>query len=236
MGWLMLIDVKDITKEYKEGKHKLEILKGISFTVNRGEFISIMGPSGSGKTTLMNILGCLDRPTGGTYHLEGIEITSLSKNELAGIRSSKIGFVFQNFNLLSRFSALENTELPMLYNRSLKKQRREAALIALERVGLKDRVKHLPTELSGGQKQRVAIARALINQPSIVFADEPTGNLDSKAGEDIMSLFNELRNEGVTLILVTHDITIARQTERLIHIKDGKILVDRKVVIPDGTR
>jgi len=232
----MLIDVKDITKEYKEGKHKLEILKGISFTVNRGEFISIMGPSGSGKTTLMNILGCLDRPTGGTYHLEGIEITSLSKNELAGIRSSKIGFVFQNFNLLSRFSALENTELPMLYNRSLKKQRREAALIALERVGLKDRVKHLPTELSGGQKQRVAIARALINQPSIVFADEPTGNLDSKAGEDIMSLFNELRNEGVTLILVTHDITIARQTERLIHIKDGKILVDRKVVIPDGTR
>ena len=230
----MLIETKDITKEYKEGKNKLKILKRISFCVKRGEFISIMGPSGSGKTTLMNILGCLDRPTEGNYSLDGIEINKLSKNNLAEIRSKKIGFVFQNFNLLPRFNALENVELPTLYNRTTLKEGRRAALEALERVGLQDRVQHLPTELSGGQKQRVAIARALINKPSIVFADEPTGNLDSKAGEEVMGLFKELHQEGVTLILVTHDITVARQTERLIHVKDGEIVVDRKVVIPNA--
>ncbi len=220
-----MIEVKNLSKTYDSGTLSVTALREVSFQVKKGEFIAIMGPSGSGKSTLMNLLGCLDLATTGEYCLEDIEIGSLKANQLAEVRNRRIGFVFQSFNLLPRATALENTELPLLYGRVPNST--EIAMQALERVGLKDRAKHKPTELSGGEKQRVAIARALVNQPAIILADEPTGNLDSGTGEEILSLFRELNKEAVTLILVTHEEEIARQAKRIIKMKDGKIIQDQ---------
>ena len=217
-----LIEVKDITKSYTLGEIELEVLKGITLSIEAGEFISIMGPSGSGKSTFMNLLGCLDKPTSGKYYLEGDDITGLSDNELAEIRNSKLGFVFQGFNLLSRTTALENVELPMIYSKTSPKERRERALTALEAVGLADRAHHAPNQLSGGQQQRVAIARAIVNNAPIIFADEPTGNLDTKTSYEIMELFAKLNREFQrTIILVTHENDIAAFSKRIIKFKDG---------------
>ena len=216
-----VIEVRNITKVYKMGEVEVRALAGVSFTVERGEVVSIMGPSGSGKSTLMNTLGCLDRPTSGEYYLDGELVSSLTDDQLAVIRNRKVGFVFQSFNLLSRVSSLANVELPLRYA-GLSEGRRERARVALESVGLGDRVNHRPTELSGGQQQRVAVARAIINNPSIIMADEPTGNLDTKVGQEIMDLLLSLnRDRGTTLIIVTHDPTIAAQTQRMIHLRDG---------------
>jgi putative ABC transport system ATP-binding protein len=222
-----LIAVENLSKTYDSGTLSVTALREVSFQIEKGEFIAIMGPSGSGKSTLMNLLGCLDLPTTGSYHLEDVDIGSLKPNQLAEVRNRRIGFVFQSFNLLPRATALENTELPLLYGRVANST--ELAMQALERVGLKHRAKHKPTELSGGEKQRVAIARALVNKPAIILADEPTGNLDSVTGEEIMSLFHELNNEAVTLILVTHETEIAQQAKRIIHMKDGRIIKDQAV-------
>ena len=219
-----MIAVKNLSKTYDSGTLTVTALREVSFKITKGEFVSIMGPSGSGKSTLMNVLGCLDQPTNGNYRLEGLEISSLRPNQLAEVRNRRIGFVFQSFNLLPRATALENTELPLLYGRVPNST--EIAMQALERVGLKDRAKHKPTELSGGEKQRVAIARALVNQPAIILADEPTGNLDSATGEEIMSLFLQLNKENVTLVLVTHEEDIALKAQRIIKMKDGKIIKD----------
>ena len=219
-----MITVKNLSKTYDSGTLTVAALREVSFKIKKGEFVSIMGPSGSGKSTLMNILGCLDLPTNGNYSLEGLEISSLRPNQLAEVRNRRIGFVFQSFNLLPRATALENTELPLLYGKVPNST--EIAMHALERVGLKDRANHKPTELSGGEKQRVAIARALVNQPAIILADEPTGNLDSATGEDIMSLFLQLNKEKVTLVLVTHEEDIALKAQRIIKMKDGKIIKD----------
>jgi len=223
-----LIAVENLSKTYDSGTLSVSALREVSFQIEKGEFIAIMGPSGSGKSTLMNLLGCLDLPTTGNYHLEEVDIGSLKPNQLAEIRNQRIGFVFQSFNLLPRATALENTELPLLYGRVANST--EMAMQALERVGLKHRAKHKPTELSGGEKQRVAIARALVNKPAIILADEPTGNLDSETGEEIMSLFHELNDEAVTLILVTHETEIAQQAKRIINMKDGRIINDQAVI------
>lgn len=206
------------------GGQQVPALAGVDFRIEKGEFVAIMGPSGSGKSTLMNLLGCLDLPSSGVYRLENLNIQDLNANQLADVRNQRIGFVFQSFNLLPRASALENIELPLLYGRVPKSK--EIALKALERVGLAHRAKHNPTELSGGERQRVAIARALVNRPAIILADEPTGNLDSATGKDIMDLFQELNQESVTLILVTHEQEVAQQTKRIIQMKDGKIIAD----------
>jgi putative ABC transport system ATP-binding protein len=222
-----LIAVKNLSKTYDSGTLSVSALREVSFQIKKGEFVAIMGPSGSGKSTLMNLLGCLDLPTTGNYHLEEVDIGSLKPNQLAEVRNRRIGFVFQSFNLLPRATALENTELPLLYGRVANST--EIAMQALERVGLKHRAKHKPTELSGGEKQRVAIARALVNKPAIILADEPTGNLDSETGEEIMSLFHELNDEAVTLILVTHETEIAQQAKRIIKMKDGRIITDQAV-------
>jgi putative ABC transport system ATP-binding protein len=222
-----VIRVLDIRKTYEMGKTKVHALQGVDFSVREGEMVAIMGASGSGKSTLMNIIGGLDYPTSGSYFLDDIEINKLSKNQLADIRNQKIGFVFQGFNLLARTSALENTELPLLYDRSKRvKKHSEAARHSLERVGLGDRVDHFPNELSGGQQQRVAIARALVTNPSLVLADEPTGNLDSKTTVEVMSLFQELNAEGVTILLVTHEDEVARYAKRIVELRDGKIIRD----------
>ena len=220
-----MISIENLSKIYDSGTLSVTALKEVSFQIDKGEFVAIMGPSGSGKSTLMNLLGCLDLPTAGKYELEGLDIGNLKANQLAEVRNRRIGFVFQSFNLLPRATALENTELPLLYGRV--KNSTEIAMQALERVGLKQRAKHKPTELSGGEKQRVAIARALVNQPAIILADEPTGNLDSVTGEEIMSLFHELNEQKVTLIIVTHEEEIARQAKRIIKMKDGKITQDK---------
>ena len=222
----MIIKTESLTKHYQVGSEKVEALKGISFSVEKGEFISIMGPSGSGKTTLMNIIGCLDTPTNGTYFLNNKSVSELTDDELAHIRNDEIGFVFQSFHLLARNSALENVMLPLKYAGENKKNAIKRSNEALDKVGLSDRSNHSPSELSGGQQQRVAIARALVNTPSILFADEPTGNLDSKTGEDVMNLFKELNENGQTIILITHEDSIAQQSNRIITIMDGLIKSD----------
>ena len=224
----MLIDVKDITKVYEMGDVQVHALRGVTFTVESGEFIAIMGPSGSGKSTLMDILGCLATPTEGDYLLEGEEVGKLSDNRLADIRNKKIGFVFQSFNLLPRTSALHNVELPLIYSGLGRKERKRRAFESLEAVGLADRVDHKSTELSGGQVQRVAIARALVNKPSMIFADEPTGNLDTRSGAEILAIFDRLNDEGNTIIMVTHEPEVAEHARRVLHIRDGLIEQDER--------
>lgn len=225
-----IIELKNIKKIYTMGDVSVNALNGVDITINDGEFVAIMGASGSGKSTLMNILGCLDQVTEGDYLFEGVNINSLTKNEYALIRNQKIGFVFQGFNLLSRTTALENVELPLLYDRSKSiKNSIQLAKDALIRVGLKDRIYHVPNKLSGGQQQRVAIARALVNKPKIILADEPTGNLDSTTSIDIMSIFQELNEQSITVILVTHETDIASYAKRIITMRDGKILNDKPV-------
>jgi putative ABC transport system ATP-binding protein len=223
---MSIISVKEVTKHYALGTQTVEALRGVSFDIKKGEFIAIMGPSGSGKSTLMNIIGCLDIPTHGTYLLNNQEVSSLDDDALAGIRNKEIGFVFQNFHLLARNSALDNVMLPLKYGGIEKAVQITRAKAALSAVGLEDRMDHQPSELSGGQQQRVAIARALVNNPSILFADEPTGNLDSQTGHDVMQLFHNLHDQGQTIILITHENEVAAEAQRTIFIKDGLIESD----------
>jgi len=225
----MMMVIDKLKKVYNLGKVKVEALKGISFEVKKGEFISIMGPSGSGKSTLMHIIGCLDYPSAGKYLLEDKDINGFNDNQLALFRNQKIGFVFQQYNLLPRATILRNVELPLTYSRARPKNVKALAIQALEEVGLSNRLNHRPNEISGGQRQRVAIARALVNRPSIILADEPTGNLDSKTGQDIMKIIKKLHDDGNTIILVTHEPEIARYARRIIHLKDG--LIERDEVI-----
>lgn len=224
-----MLEVKKVLKKYQMGNVEVTALNSISFKVNAGEFAAIMGPSGSGKSTLMNILGCLDRMTEGSYFLNDRDVANLSDTELAHIRNKEIGFVFQAFNLLPRMNLLENVALPLVYAGVSPKLRREKALEALEKVGLKDRVKHKPNEISGGQKQRVAIARAIVNSPTFILADEPTGNLDSKSSNDIMGIFQGLNDEGATVLIVTHEPDIAQHAKRIVRFKDGNIVSDTPV-------
>ncbi|MBU5269934.1 ABC transporter ATP-binding protein [Clostridium cochlearium] len=224
-----MIKLEDIEKVYDTGAIKLKALNKINLSIDEREFVAIMGASGSGKSTMMNILGCLDSITSGKYYLDGVDISSLDSNELAEIRNKKIGFVFQAFNLLPKLTSIANVELPMMYAGVPKEERKIRAQKALERVGLKDRIYHKPTELSGGQKQRVAIARALVNDPSILLADEPTGNLDSKSTVEIMGIFQELNNEGVTIVMVTHEDDVAMHTKRAVVFKDGNIISDKLI-------
>lgn len=225
-----VMQTQGLTKVYTMGKTEVHALQGVDLTVNRGEMIAIVGASGSGKSTLMNIIGCLDYPTSGTYFLDDVHVENLSRNQLADIRNRKIGFVFQGFNLLARTTALENVELPLLYDRSRRKlQIRKAAREALERVGLGDRMDHEPNELSGGQQQRVAIARALVTNPSILLADEPTGNLDSQTSIEVLTLFQELHDQGMTVLLITHESDVANCTQRIIELRDGKIIQDQHI-------
>ena len=225
---MSVIQTQDLVKEYFVGTQSVKALNGINLSVEKGEFISIMGPSGSGKTTLMNIIGCLDKPTDGSYYLNYKSVSDLSEDELANIRNEEIGFVFQSFHLLARNSALDNVMLPLKYAGTNKIDAIKRSKKVLEQVGLSDRASHAPSELSGGQQQRVAIARALVNKPSILFADEPTGNLDSKTGDDVMNLFKELNKDGQTIILITHEDGIARQSNRIITIMDGLVKSDLK--------
>ncbi|MGC1455878.1 MAG: ABC transporter ATP-binding protein [Nitrospirota bacterium] len=222
-----MIELKDITKTYRMGDVDFTVLSGVSLTVQSGELIAIMGPSGSGKSTIMNIMGCLDRPTSGSYRFEDREISAMTDDELASIRNVKIGFVFQTFNLLARFSALKNVEVPLIYGGVPARLRKGRAVPLLEKVGLADRMQHKPTELSGGQQQRVAIARALVNNPALLLADEPTGNLDSRSGEDILKILTGLNEQGVTVIIVTHDQTVAACCRRIINVKDGQVISDQ---------
>jgi putative ABC transport system ATP-binding protein len=228
---MKLIEARDITKIYQLGDVELKALDGVSITIDKGEFLAIMGPSGSGKSTFMNIVGCLDIPTSGQYFLEDIDVGKLTRDELAHIRNQKIGFVFQGFNLLSRTSALENVELPMLYDGVPTKERKQKALAALKIVGLEGRQDHHPNQLSGGQQQRVAIARAIVNEAPIIFADEPTGNLDTHTSKEIMELFQKLNNEsGITVILVTHESDIAAYSRRIIRFLDGRLVSDKSTI------
>jgi putative ABC transport system ATP-binding protein len=224
-----MIELANITKTYRMGEVDITVLSDVSLKVRQGELIAIMGPSGSGKSTLMNIIGCLDRPTSGVYRFEEREISTLSDDELASVRNVKIGFVFQTFNLLPRFSALKNVEVPLIYSGVPARVRRERAIPLLEQVGLSERMHHKPTELSGGQQQRVAIARALVNHPPLLLADEPTGNLDSRSGEEILKILTGLNNQGVTIIIVTHDPGVAARCKRNIQLKDGQIVGDQVI-------
>ncbi|MBZ0159368.1 MAG: ABC transporter ATP-binding protein [bacterium] len=228
-----LIEVDSLMRNYRLGDVTVQALRGVSFRIERGEFVVIMGASGSGKSTLMNILGCLDKPTSGSYRLDGVSVGELTRDELAEIRNKKIGFVFQTFNLLARTSAVANVELPLLYNGTAVRDRRARALNALRTVGLEDRKDHRPNQLSGGQQQRVAIARALVNEPQIILADEPTGNLDSKTSTEIMAIFQRLNREaGITIVLVTHESDIAAYAGRILFFKDGRLLQDKTVEQP----
>ena len=220
---MQMLKLENIEKAYQQGKNTIPVLHDITFHVAHGEFVAIMGPSGSGKSTLMNLIGLLDTPTSGSYFFDGTEVSRCSENMLSQIRNEKIGFVFQNFNLLPRQSALENAALPLLYAGIKPKVRRERAREALEKVGLSDRVSFLPTQLSGGQKQRVAIARAMINHPKLLLADEPTGALDTASGEQVMELFHELHKTGVTIVMITHELEIAQHAERILTIRDGRL-------------
>lgn len=221
-----MIELKNIWKVYDTGAIQVTALHDIQLRIDEGDFVAIIGASGSGKSTLMNIMGCLDRPTKGSYSLDGIQTSGMNDDELAFVRNKKIGFVFQSFNLLPRITALHNVELPMIYGKISVAQRKAMAISALERVGLGDRMSHRPNELSGGQKQRVAIARALVNEPSLLLADEPTGNLDTKSTHEIMEMFKKLNNEGVTIVIVTHEHEIADQAKRIVTFKDGEIISD----------
>ena len=225
-----IIEMLGITKTYDTGKIKVEALKGIDLVVGKGEFVAVVGPSGSGKSTLLNLIGCLDTPTGGTYMLGGEAVAGLDRDQLADVRNRRVGFVFQNFNLLPQLTALENVEMPMLFGGISRRERRRRAMEHLDRVGLGDRVEHRPTELSGGQMQRVAIARALAMEPDIILADEPTGNLDTGSGSDVMSLMSELWGQGRTLVVVTHDKTLAQRAGRVVEIRDGVVVTDERAV------
>ena len=224
----MILELKGIYKDYQQGKMTVPVLKDVNFSMEEGEYVAIMGPSGSGKSTLMNIIGCLDQATKGTFFLDGEDISKCSENEMSDIRLKTIGFVFQSFHLLPKQSALANVEMPLNYARVPKKERRERALKALDRVGLADRVDFKPNQLSGGQKQRVAIARAVVNEPKILLADEPTGALDSKSGQQIMELFEKLNEEGVTIVMITHDAKVAHRAKRVVHIIDGELTEEKE--------
>lgn len=229
------IILSEIRKVFTMGDVQIEALGGVSLTISSGEFIAVMGTSGSGKSTLMNILGCLDTPTSGSYSFEGVQVEDLNSRQLADLRNTKIGFVFQGFNLLPRTSALENVELPLLYDRHRKNlEPRKRSIAALERVGLGNRLDHEPSQLSGGQQQRVAIARALVTQPSLIFADEPTGNLDSRTTLEVLALFQQLNREGMTLVMVTHESEVARYAGRLVELRDGRLIKDEMVQNPRG--
>ena len=225
-----VIELQDIAKIYRMGQMEVAALRGVSIRIHKGEMVAIMGPSGSGKSTMMNILGCLDRPSKGLYRLDGHEVSQLKDDELAAIRNKKIGFVFQSFNLLSRTTAVDNVELPLIYAGAPRKRQR--ALEALERVGLAKRASHRPSELSGGEQQRVAIARSLVNQPSLILADEPTGNLDTRSSEEIMAIFQSLNREGITVVFVTHENDIAQHTRRILRMRDGNLVSDEAVEHP----
>ena len=226
---MSIIKTENLVRHFTVGTQTVEALRGVSLDIDKGEFVAIMGPSGSGKSTLMNIIGCLDSPTSGTYHLNNKNVSTLDDDALALIRNHEIGFVFQNFHLLARNTALDNVMLPLKYAGIDKSEQEEIAMEVIKSVDLESRAHHQPSELSGGQQQRVAIARALVNKPSILFADEPTGNLDSKTGDDVMKLFTNLHKQGQTIILITHEIDVANQAERIISIKDGKIFEDQRV-------
>jgi len=229
---MALIRLDKVSRRYEMGQETIHALREVSIEIERGEYVAIMGPSGSGKSTLMNLVGCLDTPTSGQYELNGSLVSQMDDNQLAAIRNREIGFIFQTFNLLARSDALRNVELPMIYAGRSSGERRQAAMDALARVGLADRVHHKPNELSGGQRQRVAVARALVNQPSLLLADEPTGNLDSKTGTEILALFAELWRQGNTIIVVTHEEAVARHARRIIRIRDGLVASDERL---DGT-
>ena len=226
---MSIIKTENLVRHFTVGTQTVEALRGVSIDINKGEFVAIMGPSGSGKSTLMNIIGCLDSPTSGTYHLNNKNVSTLDDDALALIRNHEIGFVFQNFHLLARNTALDNVMLPLKYAGIDNSEQEEIAMEVIKSVDLESRAHHQPSELSGGQQQRVAIARALVNKPSILFADEPTGNLDSKTGDDVMKLFTNLHKQGQTIILITHEIEVANQAERIISIKDGKIFEDQRI-------
>lgn len=224
---MALIELSEVTKRYRVGQQEIDALRGINLKIEEGEYVSIIGPSGSGKSTLMHLLGCLDTPTSGSVKIDGADISNASDDELADMRNRKIGFVFQAFNLLSKLTVLENVELPMMYAGVTAKERRERAKAAIERVGLGDRINNTPLQLSGGQMQRVAVARSLVNNPRLIFADEPTGNLDSTTGANVLALFKELNQQGSTIILVTHDSEIAANTPRRIEIRDGQVVMPK---------